>query len=237
MAEESTDSGLEQSGEVSAEAGPVEEVSAVPEFEPFEAHIPRRSLRIELAVMALLFPLSVFMVAMGVFGPAGLGVYRSLLFTFFGLIGAPMSLAAVRNVLQFLKDPRPALRISEEGILNRTFLSSMTMVPWEEVVDIRKTRHRWILEIVLRDPDWFRARQTPLVRFSMRSRERMGYGPFAVFLPQIDAPREEVTRRLLDVVEARQLAAVRDRRMLEGPSEIGAEGRNQIDTTQGGSHE
>ena len=75
------------------------------------------------------------------------GLFRSFQMTFVGIFSMPMSILGGLNVLQLLRDPRPALRVSEQGILNHTFWSSVTTVHWEEIVEIRGKRPSWILEL------------------------------------------------------------------------------------------
>ena len=38
-----------------------------------------------------------------------------------------------------------------------------------------------------------------------------------VYLPQLDAPRKEVTQRILDIVEAREIEGIREARRIKGP--------------------
>ena len=184
-------------------------------FEPIEVRVSARKYASEFGVMALMFLFSAFLVGIGLIERDS-GLLRDLLATVFGLIGMPLSAIACRNVLQLLRDSRPALRVTREGILNRTVWASTTVVPWEEVVDIRRTRRSWFLDVVLRDPEAYRSRQAPLTRLLMRLRMLMGRSPFPLFLPQLDATKEEVTRRLFEAVEARELAAIREVKRIEG---------------------
>lgn len=143
-------------------------------------------------------------------------VLRALFVTAAGLLGTVASVAGGLNALQLLRDRRPALKVSKEGILNRTYWSSTALVPWDEVVDIRRTRASWISEIVLTDPEAFRSRQIFPIRLMMRITTLLGIGSLPVYLPQIAAPRGEVDRLLGDALDARQLAAIREHRRLEG---------------------
>ena len=149
------------------------------------------------------------------------GVFRPLLVAFLGSIGVLVSVAGGLNALQLLRDERPALQVSEAGILNRTYWSATRLVPWNEVIDVRPTRFSWISEIVLADPEAFRSRQVLPIRIMMRVTSLFGIGSLPVYLPQFAASREEVSRRLTEVLEARELAAIREHRRLGTPVEKG----------------
>lgn len=143
------------------------------------------------------------------------GFLRALLAALLGSIGGLVSVAGGLNALQLLRDQRPALKVSEEGILNRTYWNATTLVPWDEVVDIRRTRFSWISEIVLADAEAFRSRQVLPIRIMMRVTSLFGIGSLPVYLPQFAASRDEVSRRLSEALEARELAVIRDYRRLE----------------------
>ena len=132
-------------------------------------------------------------------------------------MGTVLFFALGRNVVRLLRDPRPALQISEEGILNRTYSSSAELVPWEDVLEIRKTRFPTVLEMVLRDPEAFRRRQTLTTRIWMRFTSLFLPGPFLVYLPQLNASRAEVLHQLVAALDAVELAAVREQRLLDDP--------------------
>ena len=140
---------------------------------------------------------------------------RSLLAILGGAFGGLVSIAGGKNAVQLLRDPRPALKVLEEGIINRTYWNATTLVRWDEIVDIRRTRFPWISEIVLTDPESFRSRQILPIRLMMRLTSLLGVGSLPVYLPQMAASREEVSRRLSEALEARELAAIREQRRLE----------------------
>ncbi len=171
----------------------------------------------ELGFHAVLLAVSfVFLVLAGVDLVTGgsPGVLRPLL----GSVGGVLSVAGGLNVVQLLRDRRPALLVSREGILNRTYWNATTLVHWDEVVDVRETRYSWILEVVLRDPEAFRSRQIFPIRVMMRITSRLRIGPLPVYLPQFATSRDEVSRRLFEVIEARELASIREQRRLEATS-------------------
>ena len=175
----------------------------------------------ELGFFAVLLTVSfVFLVLAGVDLVTGgsPGVLRPLLTALLGSVGGLLSVAGGLNVVQLLRDRRPALLVSPEGILNRTYWNATTLVPWDEVVDVRRTRYSWILEVVLRDPEAFRSRQIFPIRVMMRITSGLGIGPLPVYLPQFAASRDEVSRRLFEVIEARELASIREQRRLEATS-------------------
>ena len=133
-------------------------------------------------------------------------------------MGTLLSFFLGQDVLRLLRDPRPALEISEEGVLNRTYSWSAKLVPWEDILEIRRTRFPGVLEIVLRDPEAFRRRQTLTTRIWMRIHARF-FGPrqFLVYLPQLKASRSEVFHELVAALDAVELAGVRDERLLDDP--------------------
>jgi len=175
---------------------------------------------VEFGVMALLFLFSAFVVGTGLIERDS-GLIRDLMMTVFGLIGMPLSAVACHNVLQLVRDSRPALRVTDEGILNRTVWASATVVPWEEIVDIRKTRMKGkrFLEVVLRDPEAYRSRQSLVTRLLMRLRMMTGLIPFPLFLSQLDAASKDVTRQLIEAVEARELSAIRELKRIEAAAD------------------
>lgn len=132
-----------------------------------------------------------------------------------GSIGGLASVVGGLNAVQLLRDDRPALQVSHEGILNRTYWSATRLVPWDEIVDIRETRYPWILEVVLTDPRAFRSRQILPIRIMMRATSLLGVGTLPVYLPQFVASGEEASRRLYEAIEARQLTSIREQRRLE----------------------
>ncbi len=132
--------------------------------------------------------------------------------------GTWLSLFLGYNVVRLLHDPRPALQISEEGVLNRTYSWSAKLVPWEDILEIRKSRLPVALEMVLRDPEAFRRRQTLSTRIWMRVHARFsGPGRFMVYLPQLNASKAEVLHQLVAALDAFELAPVRDQRLLDDP--------------------
>jgi len=184
-------------------------------LEPIEVRVSAWKYVLQFGALGLLFLFSLFMIGIGLIERDS-GLLPDLLMTVFGFLGVSLSALGCINAIHFLRDPRLALRITEEGILNRTAWSSTTLVPWEEVVDIRPTRRRWIWEIVLRDPEEYQARQTAEIRGIMRLRKLLGRKPLPLLLGRLDSPREAVVRQLLQTVEGRALAEVREGRRIIG---------------------
>ena len=169
---------------------------------------------VALAWWVFLLVPSVFLVLYGWPDGGPPSLLNSFLPRLGGAIGTLLSFAFGQDVVRRLRDPRPALQISEEGVLNRTQWSSTKLVPWEDILEIRKTRFPTLLEIVLRDPEVFRRRQTLTIRIYM---SLPGRGQFLVYLPSLNAPKAEVFHELVAALDAVELAAVRDQRLLDDP--------------------
>ena len=172
----------------------------------------------ELGFFAVAFAISIVLCVVSGAGVVAGGsevVLRALLSALLGLGGAIVSTAGGLNALQLLRDRRPALQVTEEGILNRTYWNATTLVPWDEVVDVRRSRFSWITEIVLTDPGAFRSRQILPIRIMMRVTSLFGIGSLPVYLPQVAASRQEVSRLLHHALDASQLAEIREQRRLE----------------------
>lgn len=173
----------------------------------------------ELGFFAILLAVSLaFVLLPGIELVAGgsPGIIRALLSMLLGSLGVGISLSGGRNALQLLRDPRPALTVTEDGILNRTYWNATTLARWDDIVDIRRTpRAFFISEIVLRDPEGFRSRQILPIRIMMRVTSLLGVGTLPVYLPQLAAPSDEVRRRLSDALTTRELSAVREQLRLE----------------------
>ena len=177
-----------------------------------------RAVRIfDLGFFAVLLVVSVgfLLSGLGVIFGGSPGLFRALLSTLLGFMGTGISLAGGRNAFELLRDPRPALKITPEGILNRTYWNSTTLARWDEIVHIRRTRIFFISEIVLENPADFRRRQIWPVRLMMRVTSLLGVGTLPVYLPQIAVPGREVMARLSDALAAKELDAVREHRQIE----------------------
>jgi hypothetical protein len=122
----------------------------------------------------------------------------------------------IRNVVRLLRDPQPALQISEAGILNRTYWSSATIVAWDDVLEIRQGKLPWLLDIVLRNPDEFRGSRWPMISVPfMLWLAAWGLGPHPVFLGQLKSSKAEVYDKLSSALEAFELADARKHRALK----------------------
>ena len=185
---------------------------------PREIRARKSSYAVELVMWGLVLVVSVLITLNGWPGGGSPSLLGAVLARLGGAMGALASFFLAQNVVRLLRDPRPALQISEEGVLNRTYSWSAKLVPWEDILEIRKTRLPGVLEIVLRDPEAFRRRQTLTTRIWMRIHARFfGPGQFLVYLPQLNASRAEVFRELVAALDAVELAGVADERLLDDP--------------------
>ena len=135
---------------------------------------------------------------------------------FWGVLGTLYFSTMGLNILRLALNPKPALSFSEDGVLNRTYLSSGRLVRWDDVLEIKRTRFPGIRTIVLRDPAGFRRRQPLLGRFIMRLTTILGLGPLPIHMWQLNARWAEVESRLEDGLQASQLRSVRQQQLLEG---------------------
>ena len=185
---------------------------------PLEIRARRGSYVGELFMWGSLLVVSVLVALNGLPGGGSGSVLGSLLPRLGGALGIVLSSFLGHNVVRLLRDHRPALQISEEGVLNRTYSWSAKLVPWEDILEIRKTPLPGVLEMVLRDPEAFRRQQTLGTRIWMRIHARFfGPGRFLVYLLQLNAPKAEVFDQLVAGLDAVELAAVRDQRLLDDP--------------------
>ena len=192
----------------------MQEDSAESAVAPREIRARKWTYVVPLVWWVLLLVPSVFLVLYGWPDGGPPSLLNSLLPRLGGAIGTLLSFASGQNVVRLLRDRRPGLQISEEGVLNRTLWSSATLVPWEDILEIRKTRVPTLVEIVLRDSKAFRRRQTLTMRIYM---SLPGRGQFLVYLPKLNAPMAEVFHELVAALDAVELAAVRDQRLLDDP--------------------
>ena len=185
-------------------------------IEPFEAYAYRAGYVVALVVGVLLLVVSVA-VLIGAW-PSGTlpGFLGFLPHQFWGVLGILYVSTMGLNILRLTLSPKPALSFSEDGVLNRTYLSSGTLVPWEDILEVKKTRFPGVRTIVLRDPAAFRRRQPLLGRFIMRLTTVLGLGPLPIHMWQLNARWVEVESRLEDGLQASQLRSVRQQQLLEG---------------------
>ena len=185
-------------------------------IEPFEAYAYRAGFVVALVAAVLLVVASVD-VLIGGWPSGGLpGFLGFLPHQFWGILGTLYFSTMGLNILRLALSPKPALSFSEDGVLNRTYLSSGTLVPWEDILEIKKTRFPGVRTIVLRDPAAFRRRQTLMGRFIMRVTTIVGLGLLPIHMWQLKARRAEVESRLEDGLEASQLQVVQQQQLLEG---------------------
>ncbi len=185
-----------------------------PPIEPQDFQARKWSYFPELLVHLTLVVACVLGVIFGLPWPDLPGILGLVIPRLVGVLGTAVFGYASWNVVRLLRDPRPALQITGEGVLNRTYWATTTLVPWEEILEIRNTRVTGALEIVLRDPRAFRDRQTLGPRMFMRLGSLLGRPPFLIFLPQLKASRREVFDELQAAHSAKELTALREHRLL-----------------------
>ncbi len=185
-------------------------------IEPFEAPV-YRAWSVAILVAAVLLVVASVDILIGGWTSGRLpGFLGFLPHQFWGVLGTVYFSTMGLYTLRLALSPKPALSFSQDGVLNRTYFSSGTLVPWEDILDIKKTRFPGVRTIVLRDPAAFRRRQTLMGRFIMRVTTILGLGPLPIHLWQLNARRAEVESRLEDGLEASQLQAVQQQQLLEG---------------------
>lgn len=99
-------------------------------------------------------------------------------------------------------DP-PRLAVSREGVLHHPSGGPKRIIPWTDVVDVR-TRGRWGLDLLLRDPDAARARRSlwARLRFLLPGRDR---NALRLSVVGLDVTREGIVGAIdahLDRIEA-----------------------------------
>lgn len=125
----------------------------------------------------------------------------------FGAIGTLYSMWAFSWSFRFLLDRRPRLSISADGILNRTYWHVATVIPWNEVVEVRKTGIPGIREVVLRDPQrWLRG-QPASVRAGSRVTRLLGMGRIPLNLWVLSDSRVHVDEQVQAALDHFELAS------------------------------
>ena len=114
-----------------------------------------------------------------------------------GLEGLPRQLVGLLGTLTFgfgaywslrlLLTRRPCLSVTDEGVVNRTLWFAPTLIPWEEIVDIRRHGFPGYRRIDLRDPDAWAATQPLSVRIWSRYTQLLGFGRAPVCLWTLEA--------------------------------------------------
>jgi len=121
---------------------------------------------------------------------------------------------------RFLFDREPRLRISAEGILNRTYWTAPILIPWTEVVEIRSKGLPGVREVVLRDPTSWLVHQPRTVRAWAWITRLFGLGPVPLNLWALAATWDEVDEQLEAGLERFELeayfVACRDPSIFEG---------------------
>lgn len=80
--------------------------------------------------------MSLFMVFMGIFVLVNGLIDLSAIFIIIGLLGTIFSSAILIFIIKGIKTKRPLLIIGEDGITDMSTLSSIGLIPWEEIKSI-----------------------------------------------------------------------------------------------------
>ncbi|MCG6989136.1 MAG: hypothetical protein LJF06_13285 [Gemmatimonadetes bacterium] len=161
-----------------------------PAFEPVEY---RDSLPVYLVWLVAMVVLTVCAVAFWpTWGPTPLLVFGS---------------AAVAAALRVLRR-RVRLRITEEGIIDRTGWYSPGLIPWEDVVDVRPGPWGYV-QLDLTEASSFWERQTPLRQLHMMSAQLWGLSPATISSLGLAASRRTILRAMEVGMDRHALASLR----------------------------
>ncbi|KAA9327072.1 hypothetical protein F0P96_17690 [Hymenobacter busanensis] len=148
---------------------------------------------------ALLTLVGLAFVAMGVFmiatdGNWGLGLTTIV---FFG------ACAAV-GIWQFL-DTRPRLRITDEGILDRTL--GVGLIRWADITDayVRSINQESFICLEVRDEQAYTGQLSPLKRKLAGANAALGFTPLSINLSGVDLNPEQLLEYILKQSAAAQL--------------------------------
>jgi hypothetical protein len=132
---------------------------------------------------------------------------------------------AVGAVLRFLRQ-RVRLRITEEGIVDRTRWYSPGLIPWEDIVDVRVGP--WgLIQLELAEGSSFWERQTPLRQVHMIRTQFWGLSPATIFPLGLSAARRTIVQAIEDGMDRHALQSLR--RAAELPAGDGAdEGKSAL---------
>ncbi|RPD47704.1 hypothetical protein DNI29_09670 [Hymenobacter sediminis] len=138
-------------------------------------------------------------VAMGVFmivtkGNWGLGLITIVFFGTGAAVGA----------WQFL-DTRPRLRITDEGILDRTL--GVGLIPWTDITDayVRSINQENFVCLQVRDEQAYLSRLSPLKRKLAGANAALGFTPLSINLSGVDLNPEQLLEYILKQSAAAQL--------------------------------
>ncbi|TGE06581.1 STM3941 family protein [Hymenobacter fodinae] len=138
-------------------------------------------------------------VAMGVFmivtkGNWGLGLITIVFFGAGAAVGA----------WQFL-DTRPRLRITDEGILDRTL--GVGLIPWTDITDayVRSINQENFVCLHVRDEQAYLSRLSPLKRKLAGANAALGFTPLSINLSGVDLNPEQLLEYILKQSAAAQL--------------------------------
>ena len=176
-----------------------------------------RGLAFVRAMTSLLFLVpSVLLLTNGWPGgvPPGLdGLPRQLV----GLLGTLGFGFAASWSLRLLTTRRPCLSITDEGVVNRTLWFAPALIPWQDIVEIRRHGVPGYRRIELRDPDAWAARQPRSVRVWSRYTQLLGLGRAPVCLWTLEAGWDEVDEVLESAAQHAELRGYRPALQAELP--------------------
>ena len=105
------------------------------------------------------------------------------------------------------------LRITEEGIIDRTFWHSPGLIPWEQIIRVRPAR--WgMISVEIRDEDEFMAKQSTLANLARIKFLMFNLGPAAIYSLPLQGSRKKLLQALEAGLDAHELARVRQERAL-----------------------
>jgi hypothetical protein len=139
--------------------------------------------------------------------------------TFWGSFGLAAFGSGSLNALRRLLDRRPLLRVTSEGIVNRTSpLSPKQLIPWEQVLEVKRRGVLGIFEVAVRDPHVVFSGDPVLKRFLVRLLAKL-YRMEAVVISHVGLDRtpKEIGLILDSRLDAVELASVREQALLEAP--------------------
>lgn len=126
---------------------------------------------------------------------------------FWGVLGTGWFGFLTLRGLRGLRSDSPRLEITEEGLINRSFVLSSGLIRWHEIETIRSLSFH-AAEIVLRDPAEYHRRQPLWRRIASRLMSVIRMGPTTIFTLDLALPRGraiDLVDRQLDVRELQQL--------------------------------
>ena len=126
----------------------------------------------------------------------------------YGLLGGLFFGGYAAWTLWRLIDKRPRLFITDEGIVDRTYLWSPGLIRWDEILDFRPAR--WgLISVRLRDEQAFWDRLPLFAKFAAGKAQLHGLGPAFIVGWALEASRSELLDALESGADAHALRAVK----------------------------